>query len=207
MSANLTMTREIECPTVQDREETVARPAAGDRITRWSLITAQVLVLVAYAMGMAFLVKTTVGTLVLFSLIAPVLVGIALLTLLGVAIYEFRRRHAVHAFEVYDSGQVIIRQGDPGDCAYFIQSGEVEMICHENGAERVLARLSEGDCFGEKALISSAPRIATIRALTQTRVGIIRKRSFLAMVIVLPTGFDRYVRRERSTRKSRKFDS
>ncbi|HKS76827.1 MAG TPA: cyclic nucleotide-binding domain-containing protein [Terriglobales bacterium] len=207
MSANLTMTREIECPTVQEREEAVARPATGDRITRWSLITAQILVLLAYAMGMAFLVRTTAGTLVLFSLIAPVLVGIALLTLLGIVIYEFRRRHALDVFEVYDSGQIIIRQGEPGDCAYFIQSGEVEMVRHENGADRVIARLSEGDCFGEKALISSAPRLATIRALTQTRVGIIRKRSFLAMVIVLPTGLDRYVRRERSTRKGRRFDS
>ncbi len=156
------------------------------RITQWFLLGAQVLALVAYGIGLAFLVKTTAGTLVLFSLVAPVLVAIAVVTLAVVAVREFRRRHGVSVFEIYDAGQIIFRQGESGDCAYFIQSGEVEVIRQENGAENVIAKLSEGEYFGEKALISSAPRSSTIRAATQTRVGVIRKRSFLTMIVVMP---------------------
>ncbi len=163
-------------------------------------MSAQVLALVAYAMGMAFLVKTTAGTLVLFSLVAPVLVGLAVLTLIGVAIREFRRRHGVSTVEIYDTGQIIFRQGELGDCAYFIQSGEVEMIRHENGSDFVIAKLSEGEYFGEKALISSSPRTATIRAATQTRVGVIRKRSFLTMIVVMPAARESVVNRRINTR-------
>jgi len=187
MGANLSITSELQVPAVKAAEEVVAAPGVGPRVTRWSLVGAQVLVLLAYAMGLGFLIKTTAGTLVLFSLVAPVLVGVAVLTLIGVGVYEFRRGHAVTVFEVYDTGQFIFRQGEPGDCAYFIESGEVEMVRMENGSENVIARLSEGDYFGDLYLIRPAPRIATTRALTQTRVGIVRKRSFLAMVIVLPS--------------------
>lgn len=187
MNENLTLSPEVEEPVAQVSDSDLATPPkSAAPVTRWLLVVAQIMALMAYAMGMAFLVKTTAGTLVLFSLVAPVLVGLAVLTLIGVAIREFRRRHGVTAFEIYDTGQIIFRQGELGDCAYFIQSGEVEMIRHENGCEFVLARLSEGEYFGEKALISSSPRTTTMRAATQTRVGIIRKRSFLTMVVVMP---------------------
>jgi hypothetical protein len=186
MNANLSILSEVNVP-VAERTEDLATPAkTAPQITKGLLVSVQVLALMAYAMGMAFLVKTTAGTLVLFSLIAPILVGLAVLTLIGVAIREFRRRHGVSTFEIYDTGEIIFRQGESGDCAYFIQSGEVEMIHHENGCEFVLAKLSEGDYFGENALISPAPRIATIRAARQTRVGVIRKKSFLTMLIVMP---------------------
>lgn len=186
VSENLTIATEENQPVGEMTSELAAAPKSGTRITKWLLVAAQILVLMAYAMGMAFLVKTTAGTLVLFSLVAPVLFGVAVLTLIGVAIREFHRRHGVSAFEIYDTGQIIFRQGEFGDCAYFIQSGEVEMIRHENGCEFVLAKLSEGEYFGERALISRSPRTATIRAATQTRVGVIRKRSFLTMIVVMP---------------------
>jgi hypothetical protein len=182
-------------------------PTADPRITRWLLVGAQVLVLLAYGMGIGFLVKTTAGTLVLFSLVAPLLIAIAVLTLVGVAVWKFRKRHGVSGFKIYDRGQIIFRQGEPGDCAYFIQSGEVEVIRDENGSESVIATLSEGEYFGEKALISSAPRNATIRAATQTRVGVIRKRRFLTMVIVLPASVEDVVRCDRRSKRTRKFAS
>jgi hypothetical protein len=181
--------------------------AADPRVTRWLLVGAQILVLLAYGMGIGFLVKTTAGTLVLFSLVAPALVATAVLTLVGVAVWEFRKRHGVSGFKIYDRGQIIFRKGEPGDCAYFIQSGEVEVIGDENGSESVVATLSEGEYFGEKALISSAPRSTTIRAATQTRVGVIQKRRFLTMVIVLPAGIEDHVRGHRMSKRTRKFAS
>lgn len=200
MNENLTMGKELNEPVAEVTGDLAPPPKSGQGITKWLLVGAQLLALMAYAMGMAFLVKTTAGTLVLFSLVAPLLVALAVLTLIGVAIREFRRRHGVSAFEIYDSGQIIFREGESGDCAYFIQSGEVEMIRHENGSEYVIAKLSEGEYFGEKALISSSPRTATIRAATQTRVGVIRKRSFLTMIVVMPTAGENVTNKRIDTR-------
>jgi hypothetical protein len=207
MDADLIVSPEFEAPSGKVSQDLPMPPNADPRITRWLLIGAQVLVLLAYGMGIGFLVKTTAGTLVLFSLVAPVLVAIAVLTLAGVAVWKFRKRHGVSGFKMYDRGQIIFRQGEPGDCAYFIQSGEVEVIRDENGSESVIATLSEGEYFGEKALISSAPRSATIRAATQTRVGVIHKRRFLTMVIVLPASVEDVVRVDRRSKRTRKFAS
>jgi len=204
MSANLTIPAALPAEAGRETEQAAERCEPVEQGTRWPLVGAQVLVLMAYGMGIAFLVKTTAGTLVLFSLVAPVLVGIAVVVLIVAGVIQFRRHHGVSRFEVYDRGQIIFRQGEWGDCAYFIQSGEVELIRHANGLENVIARLTEGDYFGEKALINSSPRTVTTRAVTQTRVGIIRKRSFFAMIIVLPTKLDHMVASDR-TSKRRKY--
>lgn len=203
MNENLTMPTQLNESRAEITRDFATPPKPGRGITRWLLVAAQLLALIAYGMGTAFLVKTTAGTLVLFSLVAPLLVALAVITLIGVAIREFRRRHGVSAIESYDTGQIIFREGESGDCAYFIQSGEVEMIRHENGSDYVVAKLSEGEYFGEKALISSSPRTATIRAATQTRVGVIRKRSFLAMIVVMPAAWEN-VANQRITTRARK---
>jgi hypothetical protein len=205
MGTNLIGPSELQAAIPQASDDPGVPLKVGHGITKWFLVAAQVLTLMAYAMGMAFLVKTTAGTLVLFSLVAPALVGIAVVTLIGVAVREFRNRQGVSVFEIYDTGQIIFRQGESGDCAYFIQSGEVEVIRQENGSENIVAKLSEGEYFGEKALISSAPRTATIRAATTTRVGVIRKKSFLTMILVMPARQQDVIHHQRMGKRARKY--
>jgi len=59
----------------------------------------------------------------------------------------------------YPAGAVIVRRGEPGDCMYFIASGEVEI---EISPEPL--RLGTGEFFGEIALLTGTPRTATIVA-------------------------------------------
>lgn len=62
-------------------------------------------------------------------------------------------------------GEVLLREGDAGTEMFFIRSGEVIISKHVKGrVEQVLARLGEGDFFGEMSLFDRLPRSATIQA-------------------------------------------
>jgi CRP-like cAMP-binding protein len=160
--------------------------ASPDTTQRW-LIGAQVMALVASALGLQFVLNTTGGTLFAFSAAAPLLVLAATAVVLGVALYRFRRRHSLFEFRAFAPGEIIIREGDPGDCAYFIQEGEVEVIRNHGGSETVAARLKAGQYFGEMALLSNRPRNATVRAATPTRLALLGKQNFFLMLSSVPS--------------------
>jgi hypothetical protein len=174
--------------------------------TRILLIGAQVLALIIFILALEFLRRTTGGTLFLFSTIGPLLALLAVAAVLGVAMYRFLRRHSLFAVEDIEPGQVIFRQGEEGDCAYFIHDGEFAVVREENGKETVLARLSTGQYFGEMALISNAPRNATVRAVTPARVAILGKQNFLGMLSLLPRTQEDIMKtvNERAMKKAKK---
>ena len=62
------------------------------------------------------------------------------------------------------ANQVIIRQGDAGDFYYIIKTGKanVSRKTEKDGKVSVVGQLGEGDGFGEEALLSGAPRNATV---------------------------------------------
>lgn len=80
----------------------------------------------------------------------------------------------------FSPGEVIIRQGDPGDFYYVIKSGSVEILVKKKGVmeEQCVAVLSEGESFGEEALIRGQKRNATVRALMRTAVLMLDKADF-----------------------------
>src|SRR3989442_16043839 len=86
-------------------------------------------------MGLQVIVSTTGGTLFLFASVAPLLVPIAIAIVAGVSIYRFRKRHSLFSIETYEPGQIIFREGESGDVAYFVQSGEVEVLEEEGGVK------------------------------------------------------------------------
>ncbi len=155
--------------------------------TKRLVVLAQLLTLAALVMGLQFLFNTTGGTLFLFASLAPVLVMAAILIVLAVLIHQFRRRHRLFDVETYEPGQIVFHQGEMGDCAYFIQQGEVEVVREVDGSEKVLANLSAGQYFGEMALLSNEPRNATIRTVSATRLAALGKQNFVTMLGVLPS--------------------
>ncbi len=70
--------------------------------------------------------------------------------------------------EVFKEGEQIFRVGDPGDCAYVIESGRVEVYVVNQGLELLLSSLGKGEMFGEIALIDHQSRTANVRAAEQT---------------------------------------
>ncbi len=85
--------------------------------------------------------------------------------------------------KTYRDGEVIVRQGEAGNCMFVIQAGEVEVI-RDNEKQRGirLAVLHETDFFGEMALFDREVRSATVRALGDAQVLTVDKKSFLRRV-------------------------
>jgi len=63
------------------------------------------------------------------------------------------------------AGETVIREGDPGDRYYVVESGRFSVERLVGGAKVLLAELKSGDAFGEEALVSEAKRNATVTSL------------------------------------------
>jgi CRP-like cAMP-binding protein len=79
-------------------------------------------------------------------------------------------------------GQKLLVEGEPGDCAYLIESGKVEVYKTVDGKRVVLNTVGEGAMLGEMALIDRAPRMASAEAVTTT-LAIIIDRKVLDSVV------------------------
>ena len=70
----------------------------------------------------------------------------------------------------FDPDEFLFEEGDPGDCAYIIESGSVEVSLDKGGRKLVIATLGPGEVLGEMAIIDKFPRTATARAIEHTKV-------------------------------------
>lgn len=85
--------------------------------------------------------------------------------------------------KVYADGEVIVRQGETGDCMYTLQEGRLEVVIQQPGRGEVRVGIMEqGAIFGEMAIFEKEVRSATVRALGPARVLTIDKRTFLSRV-------------------------
>ena len=83
---------------------------------------------------------------------------------------RLQRRH-------YEPGDEVITEGDIGDTAYIVNAGRLTVL--RDGIE--VAQLSEGDCFGEIALLSGVRRTATVRCLTACDLTVLVRDDFQAL--------------------------
>lgn len=73
----------------------------------------------------------------------------------------------------------ICKEGQQGDSMFIIKSGIVQIYCDDgNGGKKILTHLKLGEYFGEMALLTAAPRNATVVALAETEVIRLKKVDF-----------------------------
>ena len=81
-------------------------------------------------------------------------------------------------------GDVVIRQGDPGDFFYLIDKGNAKVTRQMMGKGKPveLAEIGAGVAFGEEALISDKPRNANVVMISEGRLMRLAKKDFLALL-------------------------
>ncbi|HVN53899.1 MAG TPA: cyclic nucleotide-binding domain-containing protein [Anaerolineaceae bacterium] len=82
-------------------------------------------------------------------------------------------------YKSYAAGETIFRYGDPADVMYVIVEGEVDIV---GNTGVVIDSLSEGDLFGEMALVDDSPRSGTALAKTDCKVVPVNRQRFEFMV-------------------------
>jgi predicted acylesterase/phospholipase RssA/CRP-like cAMP-binding protein len=80
-------------------------------------------------------------------------------------------------------GDTLLREGDVGDAMYVVVSGRLSVVVStmERG-EQTIAEIGRGETVGEMALLTGAPRSATVRALRDSMLLRLSKTSFDALL-------------------------
>jgi CRP/FNR family cyclic AMP-dependent transcriptional regulator len=80
------------------------------------------------------------------------------------------------------AGTVLIRQGDSGREAFVIEQGTARATVRGKRAKS----MGPGECFGELALLHSAPRSATVTAETDMHLVVLGSREFSTLLEDVP---------------------
>ena len=80
--------------------------------------------------------------------------------------------------KLFGPGEALIREGERGECAYIIESGNVEILVQRGGQLIQIGTRGAGSLLGEMAMIDDKPRTATVRALDDCTVLEITREDF-----------------------------
>ncbi|HEY1956831.1 MAG TPA: cyclic nucleotide-binding domain-containing protein [Polyangiaceae bacterium] len=81
---------------------------------------------------------------------------------------RFMRGGAEFPQTTFPKGTVIMREGEAGNAAYIIASGQCVVRKKLNGVDQILKTLGPGEVFGEMAILTESARTATVVATEET---------------------------------------
>jgi CRP-like cAMP-binding protein len=94
----------------------------------------------------------------------------------------------------YAPNDLIIRENDPGETAYLIESGRVAVTKESNGRQVHIAYLGKGATFGEMSMVDDLPRSASVTALEETVVREFHRDDLYAAMKENPEVFAKFLK-------------
>jgi CRP-like cAMP-binding protein len=82
----------------------------------------------------------------------------------------------------YRDGEIVVSQGDVGDCLYVVQEGEFEVVVERDGRSTVVRIARKDELIGEMAIFEREVRSATVRARGTARALTLDKKNFLRRI-------------------------
>ena len=83
-------------------------------------------------------------------------------------------------------GHVIVHQGDLGTKLFIIARGEVRVLRQGRNGDLEVARMKEGDFFGEMCILEHLPRSASVQAVTETHLVLLSYAAFEILFEKMP---------------------
>jgi len=94
------------------------------------------------------------------------------------------------------SGEVLFRQGDIGDSLYVLIYGRLVIVVQgENGEDEIIGEIGRGEVVGEMAILTGAPRSATVRAIRDSELVKLSREAFERVVAANPLAMTLIARR------------
>ncbi|MDV7339139.1 cyclic nucleotide-binding domain-containing protein [Terasakiella sp. A23] len=87
-----------------------------------------------------------------------------------------------------ETGEVLFHEGDPSGCAFFIETGNLEVTARQYGETKVLGVARKGEIVGELGVIVASPRSATVRATEYTKVRVVHAHVLEDMIATATPG-------------------
>jgi predicted acylesterase/phospholipase RssA/CRP-like cAMP-binding protein len=82
-------------------------------------------------------------------------------------------------WESLPAGEVLVRQGDAGECMWFVVRGRLRVSARQpDGSVRAVGAVGAGECVGEMALLSQATRAATVQVVRDAELLRLPKSAF-----------------------------
>jgi len=86
----------------------------------------------------------------------------------------------------FQHGERLCTQGEEGDSAFIILSGDADVLVETPAGEKKVAQVSENSIVGEIAILCDVPRTATLVAATKMDVLMVSKDDFLKLLNEFP---------------------
>lgn len=83
-------------------------------------------------------------------------------------------------------GEILFYEGDQGGDLFFIEDGEIEIFTKKDDQEIILARMKRGEIIGVMTCMTSAPRMASARAITAVVCKKVPHESIKKLLAALP---------------------
>lgn len=87
----------------------------------------------------------------------------------------------------FDTGQILFSQGDIGDEAHIIISGEAEVVTEGPEGDITVATIGQHQFIGEIAILIDVPRTATVTAMTDLTTLVVSKALFYSIITEFPS--------------------
>lgn len=86
----------------------------------------------------------------------------------------------------FSAGQALFREGDPGDGAYLILSGSVDVQLNSQAGPITIAHLEQNAFVGEMSILCDVPRTASVSASETVDALKIKKETFFQLLKDVP---------------------
>lgn len=100
----------------------------------------------------------------------------------GLSQWELKSISQLMRLVEFRKDEIVYSQGGPGDSFYVIVSGRFEASILNMEKKKVLAYLRRGDFFGEMSLLTDEPHSATVKALSDSILLVLKKDDFKRMI-------------------------